>query len=128
VHQAIAEAWIKKLVAAIGERKDCRLNDLEIMTEFQHTSWNVKINARHKVYLPKSTAFEHLQAIVRASLTAINHNHNANRKQKKDVDVDSQYEMMSARDGLSYKERKVMEPKNTTCRKKILAEVLEVRE
>ncbi len=87
---------------------------------------DVNINARHKVYLPKSTAFEHLQAIVCACLTAINHNHNADRKQKKDVD--SQYEMMSARDGLSYKERKVMEPKDTTWRKKILAEVLEVRE
>jgi hypothetical protein len=123
----MAEAWIKKLVAAIRERKDCRLNDLEIMTEFQHTSWNVNINARHEVYLPKSTAFEHLQAIVRACLTAIDHNHNTDRKQK-DVDVDIQYEMTSARDGLSYKERKVMEPKDTRWRKKILAEVLEVRE
>ncbi len=44
------------------------------------------------------------------------------------MDVDSQYKMMSARDGLSYKERKVMEPKDNTWRKKILAEVLEVRE
>ncbi len=88
----------------------------------------MNINARHKVYLPKSTAFEHLQAIVRACLTAIDHNHNADRKQKKDVDVDSQYEMMNARDGLRYKERKVMEPKDTTWRKKILAEVLEVKE
>ncbi len=110
----MAEAWIKKLVAAIRERKDCWLNNLEIMTEFQHTSWNVNINAMHKVYLFKSTVFEHLLAIVRACLTAIDHNHNADRKQKKDVDVDSQYEMMSARDGLSYKERKVMEPEDTT--------------
>jgi hypothetical protein len=64
---------------------------------------------------------------VRACLTAIDHNHNADRKQKKDVDGDSQYEMVSTRDGLDYKERKVMEPKDTTWRKKIFAEVLEVR-
>jgi hypothetical protein len=44
------------------------------------------------------------------------------------VDGDSQYEMVSTRDGLDYKERKVMEPKNTTWRKLILAEVLEVSE
>jgi hypothetical protein len=118
---------MKKLVAAIRGRKDCRLKDLEMMTEFQHTSWNENINARHNVYLPKSTAFEHPQAVVRACLTAIDHNHNADRKQKKDVDGDSQYEMVSTRDGLDYKERKVMEPKDTTWRKKIFAEVLEVR-
>jgi hypothetical protein len=119
---------MKKLVAAIRGRKDCRLKDLEMMTEFQHTSTNENINARHNVYFPKSYAFEHPQAVVRACLTAIDHNHNADRKQKIDVDGDSQYEMVSTRDGLDYKERKVMEPKNTTWRKLILAEVLEVRE
>jgi hypothetical protein len=36
--------------------------------------------------------------------------------------------MVSTRDGLDYKERKVMEAKNTTWKKLILAEVLEVRE
>jgi hypothetical protein len=66
--------------------------------------------------------------VVRACLTAIGHNHNADRKQKIDVDGDSQYEMVSMRDGLDYKERKVLEAKNTTWRKLILAEVLEVRE
>ncbi len=70
------------------------------MTEFQHTSTNEKINAKHKSY-----AFEHPQAVVRACLTAINHNHNADRKQKIDVDGDSQYEMVSMRDGLDYKEK-----------------------
>jgi hypothetical protein len=81
----------------------------------------------HNVYFPKSYAFEHPQAVVRACLTAIDHNHNADRKQKIDLDGDSQYEMVSTRDGLDYKERKVMEPKDTTWRKKIFAEVLEVR-
>jgi hypothetical protein len=119
---------MKKLVAAIRGRKDCRLKDLEMMTEFQHTSTNENINARHNVYFPKSYAFQHPQAVVRACLTAIDHNHNADSKQKIDVDGDSQYEMVSTRDGLGYKERKVMEPKNTTWRKLILAEVLEVRE
>jgi hypothetical protein len=111
--------WLsmKKLVAAI------RLKDLEMMTEFQHTSMNENINTRHKSY-----AFEHPQAVVRACRTAIDHNQNADRKQKIDVDGDSQYGMVSTQDGLNYKERKVMEAKNTTWRKLILAEVLEVRE
>ncbi len=78
------------------------------------------------LYFPKSYAFKHPQAVVRACLTAIDHNHNADRKQKIDVDGDSQYEMVSTRDGLDYKERKVIEA-NTTWRKLIL-EVLEVRE
>jgi len=114
---------MKKLVAAIRGRKDCRLKDLEMMTEFQHTSMNENISTRHKSY-----AFEHPQAVVRACRTAIDHNQKADRKQKIDVDGDSQYGMVSTRDGLDYRERKVMEPKNASWRKLILAEVLEVRE
>jgi hypothetical protein len=49
-----------------------------MMTEFQHTSTNENINARHKSY-----AFEHPQTVVRACLTAIDHNHNADRMQKR---------------------------------------------
>lgn len=118
---------MKKLVAAIHGRRDCRLDDLEMMTEFQHTSINESINSVHNVYFPKAYAFEHPQAVVRASLTAIDHNHNVGRKPRKDVDGDTMYTIVSTRDGLDYKDRKVMESKDTTWRKVIMAEVLEVR-
>jgi hypothetical protein len=38
---------MKKLNEAIRGKKDCRLKDLAMMTEFQHTSVNENINARH---------------------------------------------------------------------------------
>ena len=38
---------MKKLNEAIRGKKDCRLKDLDMMTEFQHTSVNENINARH---------------------------------------------------------------------------------
>jgi hypothetical protein len=37
---------MKKLIGAIRGKKDCRLKDLPMMTEFQHTSINESINAR----------------------------------------------------------------------------------
>jgi hypothetical protein len=37
---------MKKLIGAIRGKKDCRLKDLPMMTEFQHTSINENINAR----------------------------------------------------------------------------------
>jgi hypothetical protein len=38
---------MKKLNEAIRGKRDCSLKDLDMMTEFQHTSVNENINARH---------------------------------------------------------------------------------
>ena len=46
---------MKKLNEAIRGKKDCRLKDLEMMTEFQHTSVNENINARHGFKKPVSS-------------------------------------------------------------------------
>lgn len=90
---------MKKLVAAIRGNKDCRLKDLEFMTEFQHTGINENINSLHNVYFPKSCSFGHLQAIIRGCLTAIDHNTSVDRKPSVDVDGESRYNVINSRDG-----------------------------
>jgi hypothetical protein len=70
---------MKKLVHALRGPKDCRLKDLNYMTEFQHTGTNEAINSLHNVYLRKSTYFPHPQNVVRGCLTAIDHNSNVDR-------------------------------------------------
>jgi hypothetical protein len=67
-----SKPWLKegslstrKLVQALRGPKDSRLKDLAFMTEFQHTGVNEQINSLHNVYLPKSCAFAHKQAVVR---------------------------------------------------------------
>jgi hypothetical protein len=99
---------MKKLVAAIRGIKDCRLKDLALMTEFQHTGTNENINSLHNVYLPKSCSFGHLQAIVRACLTAIDHNTNVDRKPALDVDGESRYNIVNSRDGQVRKKNHIM--------------------
>lgn len=118
---------LKKLVMAIRGNKDCRLQDLEMMTHFQHTGTNEAINALHNVYLPKSTAFGHPQAYVRGCLTAIDHNTNAGRKAALDHDGEKRYNVVNTRDGLVYTAKEVKEPKHTSWRREILEEVLQVR-
>lgn len=118
---------MKKLVQAIHGRKDCRLKDIPMMTEFQHTSINESINALHNVYLPKSNSYGHQQALVRGCLTAIDHNYNADRKPLLDHDGEEMYNVVSTRDGLVYTAKTIKEPKNTEWRKEILGEVLQVR-
>jgi hypothetical protein len=44
---------MKKLNEAIRGKKDCGLKDLAMMTEFQHTSINKNINAKHNTYFRK---------------------------------------------------------------------------
>jgi hypothetical protein len=44
---------MKKLNEAIRGKKDCRLKDLAMMTEFQHTSINKNINAKHNTYFSR---------------------------------------------------------------------------
>jgi hypothetical protein len=117
---------MRKLVGAIRGKNDCRLKDLDMMTEFQHTSTNESINALHNVYLSKSNAYNHPQAYVRACLTAIDHNYNVDRKPSRDVDGDERYNIVSTRDGLVYTAKTIMEPKNTAWRQEILSEVLQV--
>jgi hypothetical protein len=117
---------MKKLVLALRGPKDCRLKDLAYMTEFQHTGTNESLNALHNVYLRKSTAFGHPQAIVRACLTSIDHNSNAERKLALDVDGDERYTISSTRDGQTYTAKGVKEPKNTAWRDAILGEVVQV--
>jgi hypothetical protein len=65
---------MKKLNEAIRGKKDCWLKDLAMMTEFQHTSINKNINAKHNTYFSKQYAYDPLQAGVRACLTVIDHN------------------------------------------------------
>jgi solute carrier family 8 (sodium/calcium exchanger) len=116
---------MRKLVLAIRGPKDCRLKDLEFMTEFQHTGINEQINSLHNVYLPKSCSFGHKQAIVRACLTAIDHNSNVDRKAALDVDGEERYNVVNTRDGQIWTAKPIMQPKNTSWRGAILAEVLE---
>jgi hypothetical protein len=118
---------MKKLILAIRGRKDCRLKDIPMMTEFQHTSINESINALHNVYLPKSNSYGHPQAYVRGCLTAIDHNYNANRQPLLDHDGEETYNIVSTRDGLVYTAKTIKEPKNTKWRREILEEVLQVR-
>jgi hypothetical protein len=118
---------MKKLIAAIRGRKDCRLRDLSMMTEFQHTSINESINALHNVYLPKCNSYGHPQAHIRGCLTAIDHNYNADRQPLLDHDGEEMYNVVSTRDGLIYTAKTIKEPKNTQWRKEILTDVLQVR-
>jgi solute carrier family 8 (sodium/calcium exchanger) len=116
---------MKKLVLAIRGNKDCRLRDLQYMTEFQHTSINEQLNNLHNMYLPKHTSFGHPQAKVRGCLTAIDHNSNVNRKAAKDMDGEDQYNVVPSRDGQIYTAKLVKEPKNTKWREEIMNEVLQ---
>jgi transposase-like protein len=128
-----AKPWLKagslsmrKLVLALRGPRDCRFKDLAYMTEFQHTGTNESLNALHNVYLRKSTAFGHPQAIVRACLTSIDHNSNAERQLALDVDGDERYTISSTRDGQTYTAKAIKEPKDTTWRDTILDEVVQV--
>jgi hypothetical protein len=116
---------MKKLVLAIRGNKDCRIKDLQFMTEFQHTGTNEQINNLHNVYLPKSCSFGHKQAIVRACLTAIDHNCNVDRKPAVDEDGEERYNVVNSRDGQIWTAKVVKEPKSTAWRQEILHEVLE---
>jgi solute carrier family 8 (sodium/calcium exchanger) len=116
---------MKKLVLAIRGHKDCRLRDLQYMTEFQHTSINEQLNNLHNIYLPKHTSYGHAQATVRGCLTAIDHNSNVNRPAAKDRDGEDQYNVAPSRDGQIYTAKLVKEPKNTKWRVDIMNEVLE---
>jgi hypothetical protein len=118
---------LKKLNNAIRGHNDARLKDLEMMTHFQHTGTNEAINALHNVYLPKSTSFGPEQAHVRACLTTIDHNRNIHRKTVVDHDGNKRYVVTSTRDGLVYTAKEVKEAKDTTWRKEIYEEVLQVR-
>jgi hypothetical protein len=117
---------MKKLVLAIRGNKDCRLKDLALMTEFQHTGTNEQLNNLHNVYLPKSCSFGHKQAIVRACLTAIDHNNNVNRKPALDLDGEERYNVINTRDGQVWTAKLVKVAKNTTWRKEIADEVVQV--
>jgi hypothetical protein len=117
---------MKKLVLALRGPNNCRLKDLAYMTEFQHTSSNESANARHNMYLPKSTAFGHPQAHVRSCLTAIDHNKNKDRKILLDVDGDERYNYSFTRDGQSYTAKPIKEPKDTSWRDEILEKVVQV--
>jgi solute carrier family 8 (sodium/calcium exchanger) len=116
---------MKKLVLAIRGHKDCRLRDLQYMTEFQHTSINEQLNNLHNIYLPKHTSFGHPQAKVRGCLTAIDHNSNVDRSAAKDKDGEDQYNVAPSRDGQIYTAKLVKEPKNTKWRREIMNEVLQ---
>jgi hypothetical protein len=118
---------MKKLVTALRGKNNCRLKDLEFMTEFQHTGTNESINSLHNVYLPKSCSFGHAQAIVRACLTAIDHNNNVDRQQAKDEDGEDRYNIVNTRDGQIWTAKIIKEPKNTIWRQEIVDQVLEVR-
>jgi hypothetical protein len=117
---------MKKLVLAIRGHKNSRLKDLEMMTEFQHTGTNEAINALHNVYFPKSTSFGPQQSQVRGCLSTIDHNKNVGRKTVMDYDGEKQYTVVSTRDGLVYTAKEVKEPKDTSWRKEICGEVLQV--
>jgi solute carrier family 8 (sodium/calcium exchanger) len=116
---------MKKLVLAIRGHRDCRLKDLQHMTEFQHTSINEQLNHIHNIYLPKSVSFGPQQARVRGCLTAIDHNSNVNRPAKKDRDGEDQYTVTVSRDGQAYTAKPVKEAKNTEWRMEIMEEVVE---
>jgi hypothetical protein len=117
---------MRKLCGAIRGRNDSRLNDLAMMTEFQHTSINESINSLHNVYLSKSVAFGHPQAYVRACLTAIDHNCNVGRQPITDIDGDERYNVVSTRDGTLYTAKTIMEAKNTAWRQDIMSQVVQV--
>jgi solute carrier family 8 (sodium/calcium exchanger) len=116
---------MKKLTQAVRGHKDCRIKDLQHMTEFQHTSINEQLNHIHNIYLPKSLSFGPVQARVRGCLTAIDHNCNVNRPAKKDKDGEDQYTVTVSRDGQMYTAKPVKVAKNTAWRAEIMAEVVE---
>jgi hypothetical protein len=115
----------KKVVQAIRGNRDCRLKDLELMTEFQHTGVNEQINNLHNVYLPKSTFFGQEQAYVRGCLTGIDHNFNTDRQPALDVDGDERYNVVATRDGKLWTAKLVREPKDTSWRQEITDEVIQ---
>jgi hypothetical protein len=49
----------KKLEAALRGKNNCRLKDLDQLTECHHTSTNEQLNNIHNTYAPKHTFFEH---------------------------------------------------------------------
>lgn len=115
---------MRKLVAALRGPNNCRLKDLELLTEFQHTGTNENINSLHNKYLPKSCSYGHTQSIVRACLTAIDHNTNVNRQVTKDEDGEDKYSIVNSRDGKQWTAKAIREPKNTAWRQRILTNVL----
>jgi solute carrier family 8 (sodium/calcium exchanger) len=117
---------MRKLVTAIRGKGDSRLKDLDLMTEFQHTGTNENINSLHNKYLPKSCAFGHQQAIVRACLTAIDHNTNVGRQPARDEDGENRYNIVNSRDGQIWTAKPIMERKNYAWRQEIVDEVVQV--
>jgi hypothetical protein len=117
---------MRKLVAAIRGKGDSRLKDLDLMTEFQHTGVNENINSLHNKYLPKSCAFGHQQAIVRACLTAIDHNTNVDRQPARDEDGENRYNIVNSRDGQIWTAKPIKESKNYAWRQEIVDEVVKV--
>jgi hypothetical protein len=118
---------MRKLVVAIRGKGDSRLKDLALMTEFQHTGTNENINSLHNKYLPKSCAFGHQQAIVRACLTAIDHNTNVERQPALDEDGENRYNIVNSRDRQVWTSKIVKEPKNYAWRQEIVEEVVQVQ-
>ncbi len=128
-----SKTWLKekcpsmsKVILAIRGNKDCRLKDVDMMSEFQHTGTNEQINNLHNCYLPKSCSFGHKQAIVRGALTAIDHNHNTDRKPALDYDGEERFNIVNSRDGQIWTAKPIKEPKDTSWRQEILEEVLQV--
>jgi hypothetical protein len=115
---------MRKLETALRGNSNCRLKDLELMAEFQHTGTNENINSLHNKYLPKSCSFGHTQAIVRACLTAIDHNTNVDRQPAKDEDGEDRYNVVNTRDGQIWTAKPIKEPKNTVWRQEIVENVL----
>ena len=116
---------MKKLVSALCGKNNCRLKDMDMMTECQHTSRNESVNAEHNVFFSKSYAYDHPQAYVRACLTGIDHNKNANRPPLLDRDGVQRQTQRCTRDGQEYTTRGLLVPKDTSWRKEILSEVLQ---
>jgi hypothetical protein len=64
--------------------------------------------------------------VIRACLTAIDHNCNAERSPALDIDGEERYNIVSSRDGQVWTAKPIMESKNTSWRKDIVCEVLQV--
>jgi solute carrier family 8 (sodium/calcium exchanger) len=115
----------RKLVAALRGKADCRLKDLDHLTEFQHTSVNEQLNNVHNIYLDKATFYRPTQAKVRGCLAVIDHNNNVNRPAKRDVDGEIQTVESVSRDGQHFSSKPVKVAKNTEWRAAIMAEVVD---
>ena len=118
---------LKKLTLALRGPKDCRLKDLQYMTEFTHTGTNESINALHNVYLSKRLFFPHLQNLVRGCLTAIDHNSNVDRATAMGSNGEPIYQFKCSRDGEVWSAHEEKEAKDTTWRQTILSKVVKVR-